>query len=121
VDFILVAVPMVMIFLATLAVVQTAYLRNLMIDAAVEGSRSAAMADGSTEAGIERSREVLSLALGNDFDADYAAETRLLGGFGSKSGQKIVTVSITKQVEFAGLLPIGPTIRAVASASLELQ
>jgi len=121
VDFILVAVPLVMIFLATLAVVQAAYLRNLMIDAAVEGSRYAAMADGSTEAGLDRSRQVLNLALGKDFDADYSAEIVVLGGAGSKSGQKVVTVSITKQVDFAGLLPIGPTIRAVASASLQLQ
>ena len=121
VDFILVAVPLVLIFLATLTVAQAAYLRNIMTDAAVEGSRYAALADGSAAAGVDRSREVLVSALGADFEAEYSAETYFLPSTSGNPGEKVVRISITKKLNLAGLLPVGPIIEAVASASLELQ
>ena len=115
VDFILVSIPLLAVFFWTLSVTQTAYLRNVLLDAAVEGSRSAALADGTEAGAVLKTKQVLNLALGGDLNAE------VLAGFEQHGTLRVSRVEIIAQVPMAGLLPINSTIRVVADASNELQ
>ena len=81
----------------------------------MEGSRSAALADGTEAGAIFKSRQVLDSALGGDLNAEVLAR------FEQHGTLRVSRVEIIAQVPLAGLLPINSTIRVVADASNELQ
>ena len=64
VDFVLVSVLLVMLFLAVFQVGVVLHVRNVLVASAAEGARYAANADRSPEEGADRARQVIAEALG---------------------------------------------------------
>ena len=74
VEFTLVSVLLVALFLGVLQVGLVLHARNVMVSAAQEGARFAANADRTPADGVVRTREALSGSLGADLVARTAVE-----------------------------------------------
>jgi Flp pilus assembly protein TadG len=74
VDFVLVLVVVVPLFLGILQVALVLHVRNTLAAAASEGARYAATADRSLEAGVARTRGQIVGALAERFASDVTAE-----------------------------------------------
>lgn len=109
------AVPILLIALTTVAVIQVGYFRNLMTDAAVDGARVAANADGTLAEGAEQAKRQLVLALGS---ADSVAATAKLK---DSDGLAVASVTLTAPIPALGLILSPATIEVTADATLELQ
>lgn len=74
-EFLLVGTLLTALTLAVLQLALAVYVRNVVHDAAVEGAYHAALADTSLEEGVERTREVISRAVGAAYAADIRIDT----------------------------------------------
>lgn len=80
VDFVLVLVVLVPLFLAILQVALVLHVRNTLASAAAEGARYAATADRDPADGAARTREQVRGALPGRFADDISARHVLIGG-----------------------------------------
>lgn len=94
-DFVLVAFPMLALFVGTVSVSLASYARTVILDATIEGARFAALADQSTEAGIQRTKQLVQSSLGEAISVDVEASSVFIG-----SAESIRFVS-TAEFEFA--------------------
>ena len=103
-DFVLVAFPMLALFVGTVSVSFASYARTVILDATVEGARFASLADQTTDAGIEKTKNLVRSSLGPAFVVTVAASSVSLGSvesirfvssaeFEFAPGTKILTVS----------------------------
>ena len=79
VEYVMVAGLVAMIFAATLQLALALHVRNTLIDAAAAGARYGTLADRSPEDGIERTRRIVSGALGPRYAQDVVATTAAVG------------------------------------------
>ncbi len=63
-DFVLVAFPMLAIFVATISISLGAYARLVLLDSTIEGARFAALADQDIAAGVAKTKQLVAAALG---------------------------------------------------------
>ena len=63
-DFVLVAFPMLAIFVATVSITLGSYARLVLLDSTIEGARFAALADQDITAGIAKTKQLVATALG---------------------------------------------------------
>lgn len=80
VDFVLILLLLVPLFLGVLQVSLVLYVRNTLISAATEGARLAATSDRDLAAGVNRTREELRGVLSARYADDIRASTRLVAG-----------------------------------------
>jgi len=80
VDFVLVLVVLVPLFLGILQVGLVLHVRNTLTAAASEGARYAATVDRSPSAGVERTRSQIRGALAARFASDVSAHEVLVDG-----------------------------------------
>src|SRR5512134_626146 len=80
VDFVLVLVVLVPLFLGILQVALVLHVRNTLTAAASEGARYAATADRPLEAGAARTRQQISGALADRFAQDVAVTSATVRG-----------------------------------------
>jgi len=80
VDFVLVLVVLIPLFLGIVQVGLVLHVRNTLTSAASEGARYAATADRPTEAGVARTREQITDALAGRFASDVTASEVSVGG-----------------------------------------
>lgn len=73
VEYVMVAGLVAMIFAATLQLALALHVRNTLIDAAAAGARYGTLADRSPGDGVERTRRIVSGALGPRYAQDVAA------------------------------------------------
>jgi len=64
-DFVLVAFPMLAIFVATVSISFASYARTVLLDATIEGARYAALADQDLEAGIQKTKKLVRQSIGD--------------------------------------------------------
>ena len=79
VEYVMVAGLVAMIFAATLQLALALHVRNTLIDAAAAGARYCTLADRSPEDGVERTRRIVSGALGPRYAQDVVATTAAVG------------------------------------------
>ena len=79
VEYVMVAGLVAMIFAATLQLALALHVRNTLIDAAAAGARYGTLADRSPEDGVERTRRIVSGALGPRYAQDVVATTAAVG------------------------------------------
>ena len=79
VEYVMVAGLVAMIFAATLQRALALHVRNTLIDAAAAGARYGTLADRSPEDGVERTRRIVSGALGPRYAQDVVATTAAVG------------------------------------------
>lgn len=107
VDFVLVLLVLVPLFLGILQVALVLHVRNTLTSAASEGARYAATVDRTPEAGVERTRLQISGAVAERFARDVTA-TRLV-----RDGVPLVRVDVRAQVPPLGIW--GPAVQVAVS------
>ena len=113
VEFVLVGVLLTLVTLSVLQVAFALHIRTTLIDAAAEGARFAALADSSLPAGIERSRELITAALGESYAQSISAGT---GAFG---GHPVVIITVRSPLPLIGMIGIDDTLEVSGRAALE--
>jgi len=107
VDFVLVVVVVVPLFLGILQVALVLHVRNTLTSAASEGARYAATADRAPEDGAARTRQQITGALAARFARDVTARPAAVRGAPG------VEVTVTAEVPALGLW--GPAVRLVST------
>lgn len=107
VDFVLVVVVVVPLFLGILQVALVLHVRNTLTSAASEGARYAATADRAPEDGAARTRQQIIGALAARFARDVTARPATVRGAPG------VEVAVTAEVPALGLW--GPAVRLVST------
>ncbi|GAA3208328.1 TadE/TadG family type IV pilus assembly protein [Oerskovia jenensis] len=101
VDFVLVSVLLLALFLAVLQVVLAVHVRAIVIDSAAEGARLAGRADRTAEDGVARTRTLIDAALSERFAQDVTAREI------DHDGLRVVEVTVRFPLPVVGLL--GPS------------
>lgn len=112
-DFVLVAFPMLALFVGTVTISFASYARTVILDATIEGARFAALADQSLVAGTQKTNDLVQASLGSAITVDVVASSSMLGlvesirfetsaAFEFSPGAKILTVSsvATREVPY---------------------
>ncbi|HCU79361.1 MAG: TadE family protein [Actinobacteria bacterium] len=100
----------------TLGVIQlgiVTYVRNVVHDAAVEGAYYGALADTSTGSAVDRTREVITRAIGAEYGSDVGTREIMI------DGQPVVEVTVRTGIPLVGLWPSGLQTEVTAHAPLE--
>lgn len=105
-DFILVAFPMLFIFVATVSISLTSYVRTVLLDATIEGARYAALADQSVESGISRAQQLVAGAIGSALVIEIVGAKEQLGD--------LTAISMSA----SALLPLGTELVKVKSIAV---
>lgn len=107
VDFVLVMVVLVPLFLGILQVALVLHVRNTLTSAASEGARYAATVDRSLDAGVERTRAQITGAVAGRF-AEHVTATRAV-----REGVPVVRVDVVAEVPPLGVW--GPAMEVAVS------
>ena len=107
VDFVLVLVVLVPLFLGIVHVALVLHVRNTLTSAASEGARYAATVDRPLEAGVERTRTQITGAIAARFAREVTATETVLDGV------PVVRVDVAAEVPPLGLW--GPAVRLAVS------
>lgn len=100
VEFLLVGTLLTILTLAVLQLAFAVYVRNVVHDAAVEGAYHAALADTGLDEGAERTRDVITRAVG----ASYAEEITV--GRSTRLGYPTIDVRVRTTLPVIGLLGV---------------
>ena len=116
VEFTLVSILLVSLFLMVLQVGLVLHARNVMVSAAQEGARLAANADRTVDDGVLRTREAIRGSLGRELvaelDIDPLPPTR------TANGAPVVGIRVSGPLPFV-FAPIGPLEITVEGHALE--
>ncbi len=111
-EFIMVSALLTLLTLAVLQLGLALLVRNTLVDAAAEGAGFGALADNSPGDGVERTIELITTALGEQYAHDVTAST------GSYLGQPALIVTVTAPLPLVGLL--GPaSLEVTGHAAVE--
>ncbi|MHA7134032.1 TadE/TadG family type IV pilus assembly protein [Oerskovia turbata] len=100
-DFVLVSVLVLVLFLGVVQVLLVLHVRAVVIDSAAEGARLAGRADRAPTDGVERTRMLIDAALSERFAQDVTAREVEIDGL------RVVEVSVSFPLPLVGLL--GPS------------
>ncbi len=112
VDFVLVMIVLVPLFLGILQVALVLHVRNTLTSAASEGARYAATLDRTPEAGVQRTREQISGAVAGRFAERVTAVQTV------RDGVPVVRVDVVAEVPPLGIWGPATTI-AVSGHAME--
>ena len=114
VDFTLVVVLVLGLFLGVLQLGLALHTRNVLVAAAQEGARVAAGADATEQDGVRRTRALIADALSERAAADMDVEARVV----RRSGAAVVEVTVRGPLPVQ-LLPVSPVTVTVSGHALE--
>ncbi len=112
-EFTMVGALLTVLTLSVLQLSLALHIRNTVQDAAAEGARFGALADNTPADGVQRTRELIALAIG----ADYAGDVRASGG--AWMGHPAVTISVTTRFPLVGLVGIEGALKVSGHAAVE--
>lgn len=101
VDFTLVSVLVLVLFLGVVQVALAVHVRATLIDCAAEGARVAGRADRGPVDGVARTRELVTAALSSRYAQDVSARQTVVDGL------PVVEVTVSAPLPVVGLL--GPS------------
>jgi Flp pilus assembly protein TadG len=113
VEFVLVAVLVVMLVLALLQVAFALYVRNTLISAAGEGARFAAAANQTPEGGAQHTRVLITESLPDEYAADVQA------GYQTVAGVPTIVVTVRANLPVFGWLGPGDVLSVSGHAMEE--
>jgi hypothetical protein len=87
-DFVLVAFPMLAIFVATISISLGAYARLVLLDSTIEGARFAALADQDIASGVAKTKQLVAAALGPGLSVQVSGS---LSKFGTVESVRFVS------------------------------
>ena len=77
--FVLVAFPMLAIFVATVSITLGSYARLVLLDSTIEGARFAALADQDIASGIAKTKKLVASALGPGLNVNVEGSVSRFG------------------------------------------
>ena len=113
VEFVLVGSLLTVLTLAVLQLGLAVYVRNVVHDAAVEGAYRAALADTALADGAQRTREIVTRAVGSSYAEDIVVRES------ADLGTPSIVVTVRAPLPLAGLLGIPRTMEVIAHAPAE--
>lgn len=112
-EFVMVGALLTIVTLSVLQLGFALHVRNTVIDAAAEGARFGALADNELGDGIERTRDLITTALGPGYAADITAQT------GSYQGHPAAIVTVRTPLPLVGLVGIEDGLEVSGRAAIE--
>ncbi|MBG6214281.1 MAG: pilus assembly protein [Cryobacterium sp.] len=112
-EFVMVASLLTFLTLMVMQLALALHIRNTVLDAAAEGARYATLADSSLPAGAQRTRDLITTAIG----ATYA--TNVVAQYGASAGFPTVEVRVIAPLPLMGLLGAPRGLEVVAHAAVE--
>jgi len=91
-ELVLLMVPILFLPLATISLTLNSYVKLVLTDVAIEGARTAALADQTIEDGVARTKVMLARALGRDVNPSVLISR-------SRNSQGLAVVNIMLQIE----------------------
>ncbi len=113
VEFVLVGTLLTVLTLAVIQLGLAVYVRNVVHDAAVEGAFHAALADTTLGDGADRTRLIVSRAVGEAYASDISVAETAVGG------APAVQVTVRTTLPLLGLLGAPRALEVTADAPLE--
>ena len=112
-EFVMVASLLTVLTLSVIQLGLALLIRNTVLDAASEGARFAALADNGLADGVERARQLVTVALGPGYAQDVSAE------YGSYLGHPAAIVTISTPLPLIGLVGIDHGLEVDGHAAVE--
>jgi hypothetical protein len=112
-EFTMVAFVLTVLVLAVIQLGLALLVRNTVLDAASEGARFAALADGGAAEGEQRTRELIDAAIGSRYVADVSA------GYAEHLGVPVVVVRVRAPLPVVGLIGLDRMLEVSGHAPLE--
>jgi hypothetical protein len=113
VEFVLVGVLLTALTLGVIQLAFVLHVRNTMLDAAAEGARFAALAGNSPEDGVDRTRQLITTAIGSDYaDGVSAGHTEYLG-------VAAIEVTVTAPLPLVGMFGPPRSLEVTGHAAAE--
>lgn len=113
VDFVLVGALLTVLTLGVIQLGLALLIRNTVLDAAAEGARYAALAGNGLDDGVQRTRDLITLALGTSYadDIDASYEHHL--------GTAAAVITVRAPLPLIGLLGIEQGMEVEGHAAVE--
>jgi Flp pilus assembly protein TadG len=112
-EFVMVGALLTVLTLSVIQLGLALHIRNTVTDAAAEGARFGALADNSLADGIERTRDLVSTALGPGYAQDVTAT------YGSYLGHPAAIVTVRTPLPLIGLVGIEGGLEVSGHAAVE--
>lgn len=100
-EFTMVAALLVVLVLSVIQLSLALHVRATVADAAAEGARHASLVGADAAAGVERTRALITTAIGSQYAAQVSASTATIAGL------ETIEIRVTAPLPLFGLL--GPT------------
>ena len=113
VEFVLVGVLLTLLTLAVLQLGLALHIRNTVQDAASEGARFAALADNTPADGIQRTRDLITAAIGGGYARAVTAER------GQWRGHPVAIVRVRAPLPVIGLIGVERGLEVTGHAAIE--
>ncbi len=113
VEFVLVGALLTLLFVAVVQIAVVQHVRATLVDCAGEGARYAALADRDLQAGVRRTRDLISADLSPSYAQDVEA------GIETFDGLQTVVVRVRAPLPLAGLLGAGKVLVAEGHAQVQ--
>lgn len=113
VDFVLVGALLTVLTLSVLQLGLALLIRNTALDAAAEGARYAALADNGLDAGVQRTRDLITAALGTTY-ADHIAAS-----YEHHLGASAAVITVRAPLPLIGLLGLEQGMEVQGHAAVE--
>jgi Flp pilus assembly protein TadG len=112
-EFVMVGALLTVLTLSVIQLGLVLLIRNTVLDAAAEGARFAALADNGLADGIERTSQLVTVALGPSYAQDVSAE------YGSYLGHPAAIVTVRAPLPLIGLIGLERGLEVEGHAAVE--
>jgi Flp pilus assembly protein TadG len=113
VDFVLVGALLTVLTLSVIQLGLALLIRNTVLDAAAEGARYAALADNGLDDGVQRTRDLITAALGAAYAGDIAAS------YEQHLGTSATVITVRTPLPLIGLLGLEQGMEVQGHAAVE--
>ena len=111
-EFVMVSAVLVLMFLACLQIAFSLHVRNTVLDAAATGARYGALRDVPPEAGVERTREIITAQLPERYASDVSMHQV------QQDGLAVLEIRVTAPLPAIGLWGVSDGIEVSGHALL---
>jgi hypothetical protein len=112
-EFVMVGALLTVLTLSVIQLGLALHIRNTLLDAAAEGARFAALADNGLQDGVIRTRDLITVALGQGYASNVTA------AYGSYLGHPAAIVTVRTPLPLIGLIGVDGGLEVAGHAAVE--
>jgi Flp pilus assembly protein TadG len=113
VEFVLVGTLLTVLTLSVLQLGLDLHIRNTLLDAAAEGARFGALAGSGPQDGVDRTRDIITTAVGESYARNIVAST------GNYDGHPTIVITVSSPLPLLGLIGIDGGLEVAGHAADE--